>query len=175
MKKIFKPLICAILFIVMALSMTACANKPSYEVTAVAKSSGSFWSKPATSYVIYTQEQLQQMLDELDAELGNKHNTEEWSLRTDDGTEITKEFFNESSLYFDSKALVVSVFYSPCLGATVTRHDLWKSTDTLHVEIDFTYNMLTAIETVMVIMKVDRNFVEDVTNVELALNDKQFI
>ncbi len=88
----------------------------------------------------------------------------------DDGTEITKETFYKLSLYFNNKAFIVSVFLSPCLGATVTRHYLWKSTDTLHVEIDYTYGDSTAVETVMVMMEVDWNYIEDINSVELSLN-----
>lgn len=89
---------------------------------------------------------------------------------TDDGTIISKEYFYELYLYFNNKALVVSVFTSPGLGATVTRHYLWKSAEALHVEIDYTYGILTAVKTVMVIMEVDRNYVENFNSVELTLN-----
>lgn len=47
-----------------------------YEVTAVVKSSANIWYKPATSYLIYTQEQLQQMLVELDIVFENIYNTD---------------------------------------------------------------------------------------------------
>lgn len=151
-------------------SINKLANHTPYEDPIVAKSQESVWNKSAKSYVIYTQTQLQQMLDEFDVELKSGFNRDGWYLRTDDGTEITEDFFNEQSLNFNNKALIVSIFYSPCLGAKVTRHNLWKNEDTLHVEIDYTCGDLTAVETVMVIMKVDKGLVTDVNSTLVEIN-----
>ncbi len=56
------------------------------------------------------------------------------------------------------------------MPAIVTRHYLWKNNDTLHVEIDYTYGNATAVETVMVIMEVDRSWIGEVEKIELSLN-----
>jgi len=95
---------------------------------------------------------------------------ETWSLKTENGTVIDKNYFRETSADFDNKALVVSIFLSPCLGATVTRHCLWTQANQLHVEIDYMHGSETAVETVMVIMEVDRNYVANVDEVVLDLN-----
>lgn len=150
-------------------SVTRLENSLPYKVVATAKTN-SVWNKHASSYVINTQASLQQLLDELDVEFASIYDTDGWSLRMDDGTVITKELFYELYLYYNNKALVVSIFQSPCMGTTINKNYLWKDADTLHVEIDYTYGISSAIETVMVIMEVDRGYVAGVNEVVLDLN-----
>lgn len=151
-------------------SVTRLENSLPYKVVATARTT-SVWNKRASSYVINTQASLQQLLDELDVEFASIFDDEwEWSLRMDDGTVITKELFYELYLYYNNKALVVSIFSSGYMPATVTKHYLWKDADTLHVEIDYTYGILDAVETVMVIMEVDRGYVAGVNEVVLDFN-----
>lgn len=131
----------------------------------VAASNGSVWNKTAASYIIYTQEQLQKFFE--DADTGFEI---DWLLIADDGTAINKEYFNKIAENFDSKAVVVSVFLSPCTPAEVIRHYLWKDGNKLNVEIDYSHGEATTVETVMIIMEVDRRYVSDVNEAVLALN-----
>lgn len=200
MKKILTILICSILFIVLVLSMTACSNSKTqkqlddlqdkltqqqtqlneleetlnklvkslpYEVTMFATAS-SYFKNYDTAYVIDSQESLQQMFDEFDASVEDS----EWYFTTEDGTTITKDFFQDKALNFDKKAFLVSVFSSSSGGAKVVRHSLWKSSDVLHVEIDYTHTGWQYVSSHILIMEVDRNYVVDVNNILLEVDRK---
>lgn len=201
MRKILTTLLCAILFVVVVLSMTACGGSSTqkqiddlqdkltqqqtklnemeetlkklvkpvpFENTQYAMISGT-WKKGYTGYLIDSQEKMQQMLDDFDDAFKSEYKSE-WSFSTDDGTEITKEFFQEKPLDFFSPALIVSIFSSSSGGIYIEEFDLWKSSDVLHVEIDYTHTGWQMVSYMMVIMEVERQYVYDVNNVILDVN-----
>lgn len=152
----------------MQVSIERLENNGPCHVKTIAKSNW-VWGNIESVYLIYSQVQMEKFLNDLD--VGFETSGElPWSLRGDDGSVVNKDFFNAAAANLEEKALVVSIFVSPCVPAIVTRHYLWKNNDTLHVEIDYTYGNATAVETVMVIMEVDRSWIGEVEKIELSLN-----
>lgn len=197
MKKILTTLLCAILFVVVVLSMTACGGSSTqkrlddlqdkltqqqtqlneleetlkklvipvpFENTQYAMVS-STWTKFDTGYLIDSEEKMQQMLDDFDEAFDS-----DWSFSTEDGTEITKDYFLKKPMNLKGKTLVVSVFSSSSGGIYIKDFNLWKSSDVLHVEITYTHTGWQYVSRMMVILEVESRYVYDANNVVLDVN-----